>query len=810
MSSVKALQAEQLYRRYDVGKDSWETTDDLEDLKEILGQSRAVDAMRFGMGIRQDGYNIFALGPAGIGKRSVVQQFFEKQAESESVPPDWCYVYNFDDPHRPKAIRLPAGKGAEFRNDITHMVEQLQTALSAAFEGEEYQARRQEIAEEFKERQSKAFEELQERAREKGLALLRTPTGLIFAPVREGEVLSPEEVRKLPDEERQRLESEVEDLQEDLQKIVQQMPAWQREMQERMNALNREISALAVTGLIEELRAKYSDLEEIIQHLDAVQEDVIENAKDFLQTEEDASSFLGALRQAVSESYRGGPPALRRYQANLVVDHSESQGAPVVYEDNPTYQNLVGSVEHMAQMGALVTDFNLIQPGALHKANGGYLILDARKVLTQPYTWEALKRTLQSGQIKIESVGQMLSLISTVSLEPGPIPVNLKVALVGERLLYYLLWQLDPDFADLFKVEADFEDQMDRNSGNQLLYARLIATLARQDGTRPLEKGAVARLIEHSARLVGDSEKLSTHTRDIRDLLRESDYWADQAGNGVIKVSDVQKTIDEQIRRADRVRDRLQDEILRDTILIDTEGERTGQVNGLSVIQLGNFSFGRPTRISAQLRLGKGEVVDIEREVELGGPIHSKGVLILAGFLGARYARERPLSLSASVVFEQSYGGVEGDSASSAELYALLSAIAELPLRQDLAVTGSVNQHGQVQAIGGVNEKIEGFFDVCRGRGLTGSQGVLIPASNVKHLMLRHDVVEAAAAGQFLVYAVETIDQGMELLTGLEAGERDEEGNYRQGTVNQMVESHLVEMTEKMVEFSTRGKEVAP
>jgi lon-related putative ATP-dependent protease len=810
MTTVNALEAKQLYKSHDLARYDWETTEELEELKEILGQSRAVEAMRFGMGIDKSGYNIFALGPAGIGKRGVIRQFFEERAAAENVSPDWCYVHNFDDPHRPKAIRLPAGRGMAFRDDMDQTVEQVQTALSAAFEAEEYQARRQEITQEFRERQSKAFEEIQERAQEKGLALLRTPAGLIFAPAREGEVLSPDEVRKLPEEERKGLESEVEDLQEELQKVLQQMPAWQREMQEKMNDLNREISSFAVGGLIDELREKYSEFEGIVEHLNAVQEDVIENARDFLQSEEEASGFLGALRQAVSESFRGGSAALRRYQVNLLVDHSESQGAPVFYEDNPTYQNLVGRVEHMAQMGALLTDFNLIQPGALHKANGGYLILDARKVLTQPYSWEGLKRALQAGEVKIESVGQMLSLVSTVSLEPQPIPLDVKVALVGERLLYYLLWQADPDFADLFKVEADFEDQMDRNSDNQLLYARLIATLAHQEGTHPLNKGAVGRFIEHSARLVGDSEKLTTHMRDIRDLLRESDYWAGQADNGVITVSDVQKAIDEQIRRADRIRDRLQEEILRDTILIDTEGKSTGQVNGLSVIQLGNFAFARPTRITAQLRLGKGEVVDIEREVELGGPIHSKGVLILAGFLGARYAKDRPLSLSASLVFEQSYGGVEGDSASSAELYALLSAIAEVPLRQDLAVTGSVNQHGRVQAIGGVNEKIEGFFDVCKARGLTGEQGVLIPASNVKHLMLRQDVVEAASAGQFRVYPVETIDQGIELLTGLEAGEPDAQGNYPEGTINYLVESHLAEMAENLAAFSARAKEATP
>jgi lon-related putative ATP-dependent protease len=808
MRELKPLERDKLYKRYDPTELRFETTAELEDLAEILGQSRAVDAMQFGMGIDQEGYNIFALGPPGTGKRAVVRQFFEKRAASEPVPADWCYVNNFDDPHKPRAIRLPAGKGIEFRDDMERAVEELRTALSAAFESEEYQARRQEMTEEFKDRQSQAFEELQKRAQDKGVALLRTPAGLVFAPVREGEVLSPEEVRKLGEEERERLEKEVEGLQEDLQKILQQMPAWQRETQEKIRQLNREMSSFAVGGLIDEMREKYSDFEQIVEHLDAVQEDVIENARDFLSSDgEEASDVLGALRQAMAERLRGGPAELRRYQVNVLVDHSESEGAAVVYEDNPTYQNLIGRVEHMAQMGALLTDFNLINAGALHRANGGYLILDARKVLQQPYAWEGLKRALQSGQIRIESVGQMLSLISTVSLEPEPIPLDAKVALVGDRLLYYLLWQLDPDFADLFKVAADFEVQMDRDSVNQELYARLIATLARKENLRPLDAPAVGRFIEHSARMVGDAEKLSTQMREITDLLREADYWAREGGNGTIAADDVQRAIDARIRRSDRLRERLQEEVLRGTILIDTEGESIGQVNGLSVIQLGNFAFGRPTRITAQLRLGKGEVVDIEREVELGGPIHSKGVLILAGFLGARYTRERPLALSASLVFEQSYGGVEGDSASSAELYALLSAIAEIPIKQSLAVTGSVNQHGQVQAIGGVNEKIEGFFDVCQARGLDGRQGVLIPESNVKHLMLRQDVVEAAAASKFNIYAVQTIDEGMEILTGLPAGERDERGNYPEGTINHAVEANLAELAEKRIAFSARAKE---
>jgi lon-related putative ATP-dependent protease len=485
------------------------------------------------------------------------------------------------------------------------------------------------------------------------------------------------------------------------------------------------------------------------------------------------------------------------------VDHSATQGAPVIYEDHPTHQNLVGKIEHLvSQMGALITDFTLIKSGALHRANGGYLVLEAHKVLQQPYAWEQLKRAVRSGEIRIESLQQIFGLISTVSLEPEPIPLEVKIVLVGERLLYYLLSAYDPDFAELFKVEVDFEEQMERSSESDWLYARLIGTLARKEGLRHFDRTAVARVIEHSARLVGDAEKLSTHMQSIADLLREADYWAGLAGHEVTSAGDVQQAIEAQIHRANRLPQRIQEEIQRETILIATQGKKVGQINGLSVMMLGNYAFGHPSRISARVWLGKGEVLDIEREVELGGPIHSKGVLILSGFLGARYGLERPLSLSASLVFEQSYSGVEGDSASSAELYALLSALAEAPLKQSLAVTGSVNQHGQVQAIGGVNEKIEGFFEVCRARGLTGEQGVLIPAANVKHLMLRQDVVEAVTAGQFHIYPVETIDQGLEILTDLPAGERDEAGNYPEDSLNWRVEARLAALADKWQAFN--------
>jgi lon-related putative ATP-dependent protease len=807
MDNLKELEVAALYQGCDVEQFDFETTADLEELSEIIGQPRAVEAVQFGTGIDQTGYNIFALGPVGSGKQSLVRQFFEQAAKTESVPSDWCYVNNFEQTHKPKALRLPPGKGVELSQDIKQLVEELRTALSTAFESEEYQTRQQEIQEEFKEQQENTLSELQQRAQAQDLAMLRTPAGLVFAPIRNGEVMSAKEVQDLSEEDRKRIQADVEELQEELQKLLRQLPRLQRGMRERMKELNREMATFAVSGLIDELREKYTDFPEVVDYLNALQQDVIDNVKLFLQQEEGQQgpgngpmSFLMAGAQPDSSS-------LRRYQVNVLVEHSQLEGAPVIYEDNPTYPNLLGRIEHIARMGALTTDFNLLKPGALHRANGGYLILDARKLLLQPFAWEGLKRALQAGQLRIESPGQSYGLISTVSLEPEPIPLKVKVALLGNPLLYYLLSDYDPDFGELFKVAADFADQMDRNADNQQLYARLIGNLVRQNDLSPFHREAVARVIERSARLAGDAEKLSTQMQSVADLLREANYWAKQNGNGIVQAADVQHAIDSQIYRADRLRERMQEAILRDTIFIDIEGAKVGQVNGLSVIQLGTFAFGRPSRITARVQLGQGKVIDIEREVELGGPIHSKGVLILAGFLGERYGLDKPLSLSASLVFEQSYSGVEGDSASSTELYALLSAIAQVPLKQSMAVTGSVNQHGQVQAIGGVNEKIEGFFDICQAKGLSGEQGVLIPAANVKHLMLRQDVISAVDEGRFHIYPVERIDQGIELLTGIPAGQRNEAGNYPEGSINYLVEQRLREFAERRLAFSSATKE---
>jgi lon-related putative ATP-dependent protease len=790
------LDAESLCRRCDPETFDFETTEELEDLSDVIGQPRASEAVRFGLGIRGEGFHIFALGPEDTDKRSLVRHFVESRAAGEPPPFDLCYVNNFTESHRPRALRLPPGTGRGLATDMERFLDELKAGLQSAFESEEYQGRIQAVKEEAGQEHQEALDELAERAKAQNLALLRTPLGFVFAPMKGDEILPPDELDELTDEAKEKLESTIQGMQEELQHILRQIPRRQREVRESLRELHREMARFAVRDLLEELRTRYADFSEVIDFFDDVERDAVENVGELVESEAEA------VGQGQAPNAVGGTGDLRRYRVNVLVDHADSERAPVLHEENPTYQNLLGRVEYQSMLGALVTDFTMIKPGALHRANGGYLILDARQVLLQPFVWEGLKRALESGELRVESPASALGFVSTVSLEPEPMPLDVKVVLLGGRLLYYLLSSLDPDFPELFKVAADFADEMDRDADNEALYARLLATLARQDELRPFDRSAVARVIERSARLVGDSAKLSVRTRGVRDLLNEADFWAAESGADVVSGAHVSQAIEHSIYRSDRVREQTQEQILRDTIYIDTEGATVGQVNGLSVLQLGNFAFGRPSRITARVQLGGGHVLDIEREVELGGPIHSKGVFILSGFLGGRYGVDRPLALSASLVFEQSYGGVDGDSASSAELYALLSAIAGVPLTQSLAVTGSVNQHGKVQPIGGVNEKIEGFFDVCQARGLTGEQGVLIPASNVKHLMVRQDVREAVANGQFHIYPVETVDQGMEILTGRPMGERDEEGRYPEETINFLVEQRLVELAEKRKEYA--------
>jgi lon-related putative ATP-dependent protease len=787
-----------LYRRCDPAELPFTLCSELEEAPGLIGQERAAEAIRFAMRMPRKGYNVYALGPTGSGRHALVQNLLRQQAEGEPAPSDWCYVNNFTDPQKPYCLQLPAGRGAGLTAAMKRLVEELRGALPAAFERDEYRSRREVVDQQFKQRNEAAFGELQKRAQEKGITLLRTPMGLALAPVRDGKVLAPDAFEALPASEREAVQHEIEATQSELEAIMRQVPQWEREHRDAVRDLSRETTGFAIVHLMEEIRATFSDLPEVANYLDAVEADVKENADDFLAPlapSPDATS-PAPISASIEES------RFRRYGVNLFVDNAGQRGAPVIYEDNPTHQTLVGRVEHLARFGALVTDFNLLTPGALHRANGGYLILDAQKLLTGNFGWPSLKRALNAGQVRIETLEQLMSVASTVSLAPEPIPLDVKIVLVGPPTLYYLLSANDEEFAELFKIEADFEDRIERTPETTLLYARLICTIGRREKLRPLDRGAVARVIEQASRLAADSGKLSTGMRAFVDLLQEADQIAADNGKDVVGEAEVQAAIDAQFRRGDRIYRRLQEEIGRKTIHIETDGAHIGQVNGLSVISLGELSFGTPTRITAQVRLGRGEVVDIEREVALGGPLHSKGVLILSGFLGGRFGKSRPLSLNASLVFEQSYGGVDGDSASGAELFALLSALAEAPIKQSFAVTGSVDQRGQIQAIGGVNEKIEGFFDSCRVTGFTGHQGVIIPASNVKHLMLRHDVVAAVAESRFAIYPIDTVDQGLELLTGVPAGQPDADGDYPAGTLNHRIAARLDAFAAKAVELT--------
>lgn len=800
---TEELAPEALARHCDPGRFDFQTTAELDDTTDFVGQERAVRAVRLGVGMRAEGFNIFALGSDEIDRRSLVLDFLEQRARDEPPPPDICYVNDFHDIHKPRVLRLPAGTGAELSKRLDEALQELSTALEAAFEGEEYQTRRQAVQEEASEEQQEAFEHLSQAANERGLTLIRTPMGFVFAPTRDGEVIPPDEMETISEEEQKRLQEAIQDLQRELQKILRQVPHYQRRVRERVRELNREIAGLTVGELLAPVRELSAEHPAVLEHLDAVETDVVDNVRRVVggdQEEQHQQLGIGFGESAASPALE--KPELRRYRLHVIVDRTGSEHAPVVYQDMPTFQNLVGRVEYLPVMGALITDFNLIKAGSLHEADGGYLVVDALRLLTQPFAWEGLKRALQSGKVRIESPREALGLISTVTLDPEPLPIDVKVVLVGSPHLYYLLSYYDPDFGDLFKIGADFDDRMDRTETSEASYARLVAGLTKENDLRPFDRSAVARIVDRSARLVGDSGKLSVLGRRVRDLVCEADHWAGEEGAKVVTAHHVERSIEESIFRSSRIRDRIQEEIDRGTIYIDTDGSHVGQVNGLSVIQLGDFAFGRPSRITARVRLGKGELIDIEREVELGGPIHSKGVLILSGFLGGRYVPDRPLALSASLVFEQSYGGIDGDSASSAELYALLSAIGDVPLAQSMAVTGSVNQHGQIQPIGGVNEKIEGFFDVCAQKGLTGEQGVLIPASNTKHLMLRDDVVDAVKAGTFHVWPVATVDEGMTLLSGLPMGERDAEGFYPEESVNGRVEARLLQLVELAREFS--------
>jgi len=795
-----ALPLEVLYHACDMSTLTFKTTDDLEESKEIIGQDRALEALNFGVSINHDGYNLFVSGSTGLGKHTLVKHLLETKAADLPKPSDWCYVNNFETPHKPKILKLPAGYGCRLRDDLQQLIEDLQSAIPSAFETDEYNARIKEIKDALEEKKETAFAKLAEKSESEDVALMHTPGGYTLGPMKDGKVITPDEFDKLSEKEQRKIKGKIDELEKEVSSTIRKLPIWGRETRKKIKALNREISQLTVEQFIDELRTSYSSLPEALSYIDTVKNGIINDVDSFRHQDRDDLAIAGLAMPGFKKS------SFSRFQINVLVDNSETNGAPVIYEDSPNYNNLMGRTEHIAQLGTLLTDFTLIKSGALHRANGGFIVFDARRVLTSPFAWEGLKRALRAHEVRIESLEKMLSISSTISLEPEPIPIDIKVILTGDRWIYYLLKKHDPEFNQLFKVAADFSEDIDRNADNTLLFSRMIAKLQREKNFKPFDQAAVALIIENSAREAEDAEKLSLHKGDLIDLLREADYWSGDSRRQIVTREDVQHALDTRVRRLDQLRERVHEQVLRGNYLLETEGSKVAQINGLSVIQLGDYAFGRPSKITATARLGSGKVVDIEREVHLGGSIHSKGVLILSSYLANRYVQEQPLSLSASLVFEQSYGTVEGDSASVAELCALLSALAKLPIDQSFAVTGSINQLGQVQAIGGVNEKIEGFFDICQARKLTGHQAVIIPASNIKHLMLRKDVVEAVEKNQFKVYAVETVDQVMELLTGKLAGKSDKKGVFPKKSINGMVQTQLIEMNRERQKFSKQAK----
>ncbi len=799
--AIKPLPISELYKTCNQEWLNFNDTKELSDLNSHLGQEKAIKALNFFINIKSKGYNAFCIGSEGTGKTSLTLRILNNAAKKLSDADDWCYVNNFDESHRPYAINLPSGMGSTFAKDMEALIKELIVAVPATFEGEEYRNRLKMIDERFKNAKAEYFDNLQKQTTGKNVSILRMPVGLVVAPTLDGEILTPEAFDKLPQEDQDEILMELNEKQAELEEAVRNVPKWEQEQREAVKKINEEGAKFALGHPINELRKKYKKITSIVEYIDRMEQDMIENVDVFLtslkQTEEDEED-----NQPVSHSLKKtNLQILRRYQINVMVKNTPKSGAPVVYVDHPTITNIFGKMERIQQYGALISDFSLIKSGALHRANGGFLIINARELISRPNTWEALKRALKTRQVLFENYEEDSS-FTTISLEPEAIPLNIKVVLIGSPDIYYLLADADPEFKELFKIEANFNHTIEKNKPNIVKYAGLISKLSKKENFKSLNKDAVARVIEYACRLAGSGDKMTTHIQSILDIIREANYYALSSKGKLILRKHVDEAINEKTIRSERLQVRMMEQIKQGTLLIDTRGSRVGQINALVVYEFGQETFGRPSRITCQVRIGRGNIIDIEREIEMGGPSHTKGVLIISSYIGTKYAKEKPLSLDASLVFEQSYGEVDGDSASSTELYALLSALADVPVKQNFAVTGSVNQFGEIQAIGGVNEKIEGFFDVCSIQGLTGDQGVLIPKTNVANLMLREDVVKACKDGKFHVYAVSHIDEGIEILTGIPAGKLSKKGTYPKNSINAMVQEKLDFFHNKSIEHS--------
>lgn len=773
------------------------STAELEPLQQILGQDRAVKALHFGLMMRDGGFNIYVSGMSGTGRKTTIASFLQAKAKEMPIPPDWCYVNNFKDPTQPNALKLPAGKGKSFRDSMDKFTEDMKKELQKAFESEDYAQKRASTVKKFDDDKAKLWQEINQKANKAGFILQRSPIGMTIIPVINGQPVADEQFASLPPKIREQIRTRRESLQDDFGSAFRQFRDLDKGSEEAVDKFNKEVASFATDHLLEALLEKYGDIAEVKEFLDSVKNDILDNLPTILTSgqprQQPALPFLmpGTASDPTSS-----------YKVNLIVDNSDLKGAPVITEMSPTQPHLFGIVQKEARFGALLTDYTMIRAGSAHKANGGFLIIPVEDLLMDAIAWDSLKKTITSRKLSVEDIAQRLGYIATKTMTPEPIPFDVKVILIGSPELYYALHQYDRDFKEIFKVKADFDTTMERSEENINMYASFICTLCKKENLRHLDKSGIAAVIEYSSRLAEDQSKLSTWFAQVTDIIKEAAHYAEEEGVEYTTVKHIERALEEKVYRSNLIEQKMEKMIEEGTILVDTAGEKIGQINGLSVLGLGDFAFGKPSRITVSVGVGKKGIIDIEREAQMGGPIHTKGVQILSGFLNDRYAKEFPLSLTARLVFEQSYSGVEGDSASSTELYGILSALSGKPIKQHFAVTGSVNQKGEVQAIGGVNEKLEGYFQLCKARGLDGEHGVVIPASNVKNLMLKHEIVDAIKSGQFHIFPVSTIDEGIEVLTGVKAGVADKDDKYPAETINRLVQDRLTSMAEKVKGYS--------
>ncbi len=771
---------------FDKHLSSFKSTKEIVPLQEMIGQSRAVKAVEFGLTIKKSGYNVFVAGAPGTGKITYIRNFTNRKAKEEKTPDDWIYVHNFQATDQPTAINMAAGKGRVFCKQMDQLIEEVQMEIKKTFEGEDYERQRSELLKKYKDQQQAIMSDLDQSARDKGFIIQRKSTGIFTIPAKDGQPMKQEEYDGLSKEERDRLSEISQEVQQEVADAMRQVRQVDREAKKAMEDLDKNIARLAVDDPINELKEEYSEYEKVVQYLKAVREDIIENINEFKETDEEEPQlpFLGRRQE----------DPRRKYRVNLFIDNHDTEGAPVIQESNPTYTNLTGKTEYRNRMGAMETEYTLLKPGSLHQANGGYLIIQARDILSHYQAWEALKRSLKNEKVIIENIGEHMGFLTIAALKPEPIPLNLKVILIGSPIYYNILYHYDEDFAKLFKVKADFDIEMEADEKNINKLASFIATHCHQEDLLHFDRDGVISIGEYSSRIASHYKKLSTRFNEIVEIIYEAEAYARQEEKTLVSREDVEKAIKERTYRFNKVESKLHNLIEEGTLLFDFGKEKVGQINGLSVSNLGDYQFGNPVKITANTFLGKAGIVNIEREVKLSGRIHSKGVLIMSGYLGYKYAQKNPLSLSASLTFEQMYSGIEGDSASAAELFALLSSLSNIPIKQNFAVTGSVNQKGEIQPVGGITEKVEGFFHATRVKGIEEGAAVIIPETNLKNLLLTDEVKKAVKEDKFSIYTIKTVDEGIELLTGTKAGEKNEEGHYPEGSVNQLVENKLKEM----------------